>query len=111
MFYNILTKTLYTTNQVRVDTCTAVAFLTTRVRYHNKHYWGKLVHLMKYIMGTKYLSLVLSANGSGVLKLWVDAYYAVHPNIRVHTCGGRSMGRVFNIVTLTNRKLNTRSST
>ena len=111
MFQNLLAKTLYITNLVRPDNCTAVAFPTIRVRQPNKDDSGKIVHLMKYIMGTKYLSLVLSANGSGVLKLWVDAYYAVHPNIRVHTCGGRSMGRVFNIVTLTNWKLNTRSST
>jgi hypothetical protein len=28
------------------------------------------------------LPLILSANGSGILKWWVDASFAVHPNMR-----------------------------
>ena len=30
-FHNLVAKTLYTTKRARPDTCTAVAFLTTRV--------------------------------------------------------------------------------
>ena len=30
-FHNLVAKTLYATEQARTDTCTAVAFLTTRV--------------------------------------------------------------------------------
>jgi hypothetical protein len=42
---------------------------------------------------------------------YVDASFAVHPNMHSHTGGGLSMGREFPIVTSTNQKLNTRSST
>jgi hypothetical protein len=31
-FHNLVAKTLYTTKRARPDTCTAIAFLTTRVR-------------------------------------------------------------------------------
>ena len=46
-----------------------------------------------------------------VLKWWVDAAFAVHPNMRGHSRGGLSMGRGFPIVGSTKQKLNTRSST
>jgi hypothetical protein len=111
VFHNLVAKTLYATKRARPDTCTAVAFLTTRVRNPDKDDWAKMVHLMKYIRGTKMLPLILSAGGTGILKWWIDASFAVHPNMRGHTGGGLSMGRGFPIVTSTKQKLNTRSST
>jgi hypothetical protein len=72
-FHNLVANTLYSTKQARPDTCTAIAFLTTRVRAPVKDDWNKLVHLMIYIRGTHTMLLILSANGSGILKWWVDA--------------------------------------
>jgi hypothetical protein len=80
-FHNLVAKTLYATKRARPDTCTAIAFLTTRVRAPNKDDWNKLIHLMKYLRGTRTLPLILSANGTGILKWWVDAAFAVHPNM------------------------------
>ena len=57
------------------------------------------------------LPLILSANGSGILKWWVDALFAVHTNMRVHSGGGLSLGPGFTIVISTKQNLNTRSST
>ena len=111
MFHNLVDNSLYTTKWENPDTCTAVAFLTTRVREPNKYYWGKIVNIMKYIRGTRDIPLVLSTNDSGVLKWWIDAPYAVHPNMRVHTGGVLSMGRGLPIVTYNKHNLNTRSST
>jgi hypothetical protein len=54
--------------------------------------------------------MILSANGTGILKWWVDAAFAVHPNMQGHSGGGLSLGRGFPIVSLTKLKLNTRSS-
>jgi len=34
------------------------------------------------------MPLILSANGSGILKWWVDASFVVHPNMRGHSGGG-----------------------
>jgi hypothetical protein len=57
------------------------------------------------------MPLILIANGSVIFKWWVDASFAVHPNMRGHTGGGLSLGRGFPIVRSTKQKLNTRSST
>ena len=111
-FHNLVAKTLYATKRARPDTCTATAFLTTRVRAPDKDDWTKqLVHLMKYIRGTRTMPLTLSADGSGILKWYVDASFAVHPNLRGHSGGGLSLGRGFPIMNSTKQKLNTRSST
>jgi hypothetical protein len=110
-FHNLVAKTLYSTKRARPDTCNAIAFLTTRVRAPDKDDWNKLVHLMRYIRGTRTIPLILIANGSGILKWWVNASFAVHPNMRGHLGGGLSLGRGFPIVSSTDQKLNTRSST
>ena len=66
---------------------------------------------MKHLRKTSLPPLILSANGSGTLKWWVDASFAVHPNMRGQSGGGSSMGRGFPVVSSTKQKLNTRSST
>jgi hypothetical protein len=69
-----------------------------------------MIHVMKRIRGRKNLPLILGANGSGMLKRWIDASFAVHPNMRGHTGGGLSLGRGFPVVNSTKQKLNARSS-
>jgi hypothetical protein len=81
------------------------------MREPDKDDWTKLVHLMIYIRGTRTMPLILSANGSGILTWWVDASFAVHPNMSGHSGGGLSLGCGFPIVSSTKQKLNTRSST
>ena len=66
---------------------------------------------MRYVRGTKDLPLILSANGTGILKWYVDGSYGVHPNLRGHTGGGLTLGRGFPVSASTKQKLNTRSST
>jgi hypothetical protein len=107
-FHNIMAKALYATIRARPDTCTSIAYLTTRVREPDKDDWAKLAHLIKYLRGTKNLPLIMSAAGSGIL---VDGSFGVHPNMQGHTGGGLSMGLGFPIATSTKQKLNTRSST
>jgi hypothetical protein len=71
--HDLVATTLYGTKRTRPDTCTAIAFLTTRVRAPDKEDWTKLVHLMRYIRGTPTMPIILSDNGSGILKWWVEA--------------------------------------
>ena len=54
---------------------------------------------------------MLGADGTGIIKWFVDASFAVHPNMRSHTGGAVTLGRGCPIVTSTKQKLNTRSST
>jgi hypothetical protein len=110
-FHSLVAKIFFATKRARPDTGTAISFLATRVREPDKNDWKKLVHLMKYLHGTKEMPLILSANGSGVLKWHVDGSYTVHPNMRGHTGGEPTMGQGCPISTSTKQKLNTRSST
>jgi hypothetical protein len=80
-FHNLVGKTLYATKQSRPNTWIAIAFLMMRVQAPDKDDWSKLVRLMKYLRGTHTLPLILSANGTGILKWLVDAAFAVHPNM------------------------------
>jgi hypothetical protein len=110
-YHTIVAKILWATKRARPDTCTAIAFLTTRVREPDTDDWAKLTHLIKYIRGTRSMPLILGADGTGAFGWWVDAAFAVHPNMRGHTGGGLSMGLGFPIVGSTKQKINTRSST
>ena len=89
----------------------SIAFFTTRVRAPDVDDYRKLGHFIEYLRGTVDLPLILGADSSGVLKWYVDASFAVHPNMQGHTGGGLTMGRGFSIISSTKHKLNTRSST
>ena len=102
-FHNLVANTLYATKQSRPDTCTSVEFLTTIIRALKLDDWDNMVHIMRYIRGTRTLPLILSANGSVIFKWWVDASFAVHPNMQGHSCGGLSLGRRFPIVSSTKK--------
>ena len=66
---------------------------------------------MKYIQGTIGLPLILSIDNSGNIKWYVDAYFAVHKDMRSHTGGLMTMGTVGAYVQSRKKKLNTKSST
>ncbi len=110
-FHTTVTKTLYVTKRARSNTCLAIVFLTTRVRAPNTDDWENLCHLMEYLRGNHDQPLVLGADNNRLLMWYVDALFAMHPNMRRHTGGGLTMGRGFPISVLTKQKLNTRSST
>jgi hypothetical protein len=110
-FHTIVAKTLYMTKRARPDTCLSVAFLSTRVRAPDRDDWEKLRHLVEYLRKDNTRPLVLGADNDGLLMWYVDASFAVHPNMRGHTGGGLTLGRGFPISASTKQKLNTRSST
>ncbi len=55
--------------------------------------------------------MILAADGTGVLSWYVDASFAVHPDMKGHTSGAMTMGTGFPLDKSTKHKLNTRSST
>ncbi len=87
-FQNLVAKTLYIIKHARRDVSTTIAFLTTRVGAPDINDWRKLSCLMEYLRVDRLYPLILSANGSVVLMWYVDASFAVHPNLRSHTGGG-----------------------
>jgi hypothetical protein len=92
-YHNITAKSLYVTKRARPDVLLAVAFLSTRVRGPDVDDWKKLRHMVKYLRGTRDLPLVLGANNKGVLSWYVDASFAVHPDMKGHTGGALTLGR------------------
>jgi hypothetical protein len=110
-FHTIVVKTFYVTKQAKPDTCLNIAFLTTRVRAPDSDDWEKLCHLMECVRDDQDQPLVISAENGRLLMCYVDALFAVHPNIRGHTDGGLTMGRGFPIVASWKQKLNMKSST
>jgi hypothetical protein len=111
VFNTIATKELYVSKQARLDTSLMIAFLTTRVREPDEDDWRKLHHLIVYLKSNRELPLVLGAWNTGVLHWYIDASFAVHPNMQGHTGGVLTLGTGAPVVTLTKQKLNTRSST
>ena len=57
------------------------------------------------------MPLILGADSLAKLKLWVDAAYAVHDDMKSHTGGATTLGHGAIMCKSTKQKLNTKSST
>ena len=66
---------------------------------------------MKYLQGTREMTLTIEPDNLQVIKWWVDASYAVHPDMKSDTGGFMSLGKGTVYATSTKQKLNTKSST
>ena len=93
IFHMTIAKCLFLCKRARPDIQVAVAFLSTRVTKPDEDDWKKLVRLVKYLFGTKNLSLNLSAGEDSKWEWWVDSAYAVHPNLSLHTGVAFTMGK------------------
>jgi hypothetical protein len=109
-FHNITAKGIYVTKKARPNISLSIVFLTTRVKGPDNDDWRKLCHLVEYLCSTRELPLILAANRTGVMSWYVDASFAVHPDMRGHTGGAMTMGRGFPLNKSTKHKLNTRSA-
>ena len=85
--------------------------LCTRVKAPTYNDWGKLVQGMKFLHQTLQDPLILHTDDIRVIRWWVDASFAVHPDFRSHTGAVMSFGSGAPIAISAKQKLNTRSST
>jgi hypothetical protein len=111
VFHTIAAKGLYVSKRERPDASLVIAFLTTRVKEPDEDDWRKLRHLIVYLKSTPELPLVLGVWNTEVLHWYVDASFAVHPNMQGHTGGVLTLGTGAPVVTSTKQKLNMHSST
>jgi hypothetical protein len=111
LFHTVTAQGLFACKRARPDISPAIAYLTTRVRAPNQDDWAKLVRMMRYLKQTSKDCLTLKADGTGDLKWYVDASFAVHPDLRSHTGATMTMGA--GAITSISRKqgMNSRSST
>jgi hypothetical protein len=71
---------LFLCKRARPDIQQAISVLWTRVKDLNQADWEKLMRHMKYLNGTKGENLTLSADDLRVVKWYVAASFAVHPD-------------------------------
>ena len=110
-FHHNAAKLLFLCKRARPDIQTAISFLCTRVKGPDSDDYKKLARVMRYLRGSINLPLVLEADDVQVVKWWIDASFAVHPDMRSHTGGTMTLGKGAVYGTSTRQKLNTRSST
>jgi hypothetical protein len=111
MFVHLVMQLLYLSQRAQPDIRTAVAFLCGRLKQPDEDDYKKLTRVMKYLQGTINLPLNLKADGSGIIRWWVDASFAVHDNMRSHTGGTMSLGNGSIYSTSVKQRIVTRSST
>jgi hypothetical protein len=111
MFHHNVAKLLFLCKRARPDIQTAVSFLCTRVKSPDTDDYKKLTRVMKYLRATIDMPLALEGENMRVIKWWVDASYAVHPDMRSHTGSSMSLGKGSIYSSSTRQKLNTKSST
>jgi hypothetical protein len=110
-FHSVVAKLLYVATRARMDIFLAIGFLCTRVSKSTTQDQRKLRRVLEYIRGTLDLEYTLGADSMGRLRTWVDASYAVHPDMKSHTGGIMSLGIGGFIPKSGKQKLNTKSST
>ena len=92
VFHHVVARLLFACKRARPDIQTAIAFLTSRVQSPGMDDWKKLRRVLRYLYGTQHMRLALGADNSEEIGWWVDASYAVHPNMRSHTGSVMSFG-------------------
>ncbi|KAL7572191.1 hypothetical protein ACA910_005538 [Epithemia clementina (nom. ined.)] len=110
-FHSIVAKLLYVAHRGRPDLQPTIPYLCTRVAHSTAQDWEKLRRLLRYLKGTRKLTLTLGVDQFLTLQTWVDASYAVHADAKSHTGGATSFGRGAFCCKSIKQNLNTKSST
>jgi hypothetical protein len=111
VFHSVVAKLLYVSLRARMDLLLAIGLLCTRVSKSTKQDQAKLKRVLEYINETMDLEYTLGADDLEKIRTWVDASYAVHPDMKSHTGGVISFGTGGIVCKSTKQKLNTKSST
>ena len=90
---------------------TAECFLCTRVANPNEDDWQKLESCLRFINSTREAKRIIGRNDITTMKTFIDASYAVHPNMRGHTGGAISFGDGIVHGKASKQKINIKSST
>eukprot|EP00980_Cylindrotheca_fusiformis_P015741 scaffold4554_cov56-Cylindrotheca_fusiformis.AAC.1 len=110
-FHGVVAKGLFLAKRARGDIHQVILVLCSRVRDPDEKEWMKLVRLIRYLNGTRRKHLTLSIDDLRIVKWYVDASFAVHPDFRSHTGAVMTWGDGAVQTVSRRQKLNTRSST
>jgi hypothetical protein len=93
IFHSVTAKLLYVAIRARMDILLPVGFLGTRVSKSTVDDQHKLRRLLEYIKGTMDAEYTIGADTLYDMRTWIDASFAVHPDMHSHTGGMISYGR------------------
>jgi hypothetical protein len=110
LFHTLTAKLLYLSKRSRPDILLAVSYLTTRVNNPNISDYNKLQRVLKYLKGSKELTLTLFGNGTEII-CDIDTSFAIHNDFKGHTGATNSLGKGVIHAESSKQKLNTKSST
>ena len=110
-FHSFTMRAFYAGKRARTDILQTCSVLATRTSAPTEADYKKLDRLMRYLNGTRKLHLTLSADDLKIVKWYVDAAFAVHPDFKSHTGAAMTYGNGAVQSTSRKQKLNTRSST
>mmetsp|Transcript_16222 Transcript_16222/g.24506 ORF Transcript_16222/g.24506 Transcript_16222/m.24506 type:complete len:201 (+) Transcript_16222:1821-2423(+) len=108
IYHHLTAHLLYLGKWTRPNLLLAVSFLCTRVQLPDEDDWKKLG---RFLRDTKNDKLTLQADNNKPVQWWIDASFAVHPNMRSHNGATMSLGKSCPISISSKQKINTRSST
>ena len=86
-YHSITAKILWIMKRSRPDLESSVYFLCTRVQCPTYEYWGRLRRVLNYLKATKNNKRIMGSEDLLKLETWVDAFHAVHEDMRGHTGG------------------------
>ena len=111
VFHSTVAKLLFTGKRGRPDLEPYIAFLCTRVSKSTESDWKKLLRVLRFAKQTIGDKRTIGASSLSDLYTWIDAAYAVHPDMKSQTGGLMSLGHGAIHCKSSKQKLNTKSST
>jgi hypothetical protein len=109
IYHHLTAKLLYLSKRTQPDLLLNVSFLTKQVLQSDIDDWTKLG--LCYLSSTKHHPFVLDADNTGIIRWWVNASFAVHPNMHSNMGATMSPGTGCSYAISWMQKLNTHSST
>jgi hypothetical protein len=110
-FHTTVAKGLFLCKRARPDIQPPISVLCTRVKEPTESDWQKLIQLLEFLNATRDEELTLAADNLTVIKWYVDASFAVHPDFKSHTGGVMTFGQGAVQSISRKQKINTKSST
>ena len=109
-YHHFVARGLFSATRGRPDEQTVISAMAGRVKEPRQSDWDMLLHFMRFLKATWEDVLTLSADNLHVIKWYVDASFAVHPDFRSHSGGVMTMGEGAIQSMCQKQKLNTQSA-
>jgi hypothetical protein len=111
VLHTMTAKALFAGKRSRQDMVPVISFLTTRAQKPTVQDWTKLVKMMRFPYATKGDKPRFQIDRMNVIRWYLDASFAVHPDMRSHTGATMTLGKGCQQPFSTKHKTNSISST